>query len=193
MPQMTQPQEIQIYQIKITLLYTRPPIWRRVEVPSHIYLADLHQIIQIVMEWTESHLWEVHDKNKTYSDPKYFDEFDDIEIVDSKKMKLFDVLKRAKSKIIYVYDFGDDWEHEVVLEKKFPPEIDVDYPRCTDGKLACPPEDCGGINGFYRMLECLSDPDDEEYESMKEWVGEGYNPEYFDIEGVNKALKKLKM
>ena len=95
--------------------------------------------------------------------------------------------------MIYVYDFGDDWMHDLVLEKRFSPEPDVNYPRCIAGERACPPEDCGGIGGFYRMLECLSDPHDKEYETWKEWLGDEYDPEYFDKEEVNHILEKIKI
>jgi len=102
-------------------------------------------------------------------------------------------MKRLKSKIIYEYDFGDNWEHEISLEKKFPPESDAIYPRCIGGKMACPPEDCGGISGFYNMLDCLNDPKNNEYESIKEWLRKKYDPKHFDLEASNREIKKLKI
>lgn len=191
MPKKKKSQEIEIYRLKITLLGSKPPIWRRVEVPSHISLEKLHHIIQIVMGWDESHLWEIKIGKFTYSEPSFYDDPDDnFERHDAFMIPLCEAFKREKDKLLYNYDFGDYWEHKIVLEKKCSPEIDVKYPCCVDGELACPPEDCGGIRGFYDMLEALNNPDNEEHESYKEWVGEDYDPELFDIKKVNKFLSK---
>lgn len=193
MPQKIESQEIEIYRIKVTLAGSKPPIWRRIEVQSHASLYKLHKIIQIAMEWSECHLWEITVGKDVYSDPSCFDDDYGTPINDAKKMPLCDVLKNEKSKLIYNYDFGDSWEHKIVLEKICAPEIEVEYPRCIGGKLACPPEDCGGICGFYNMLECLNNPDDEEYESIRDWMGDDYDPEAFDIESVNRGLKSIKV
>jgi len=177
-----------IYRLKITLMETQPSIWRWVEVQSNMSLAALHQIIQIAMGWTQSHLWEFLINDKSYSDPTFYDDYDENESLDGRKTALSQVLKDVGNKIDYVYDFGDYWLHEVVLERIDTPDPDGKYPLCISGERACPPEDCGSTMGFERFLDILNDPEDEEHESMKEWVGEEYNPEKFDIMKVNDEL-----
>ena len=90
--------------------------------------------------------------------------------------------------MIYAYDFGDSWEHSVVLEKLLPAEPDATYPVCTDGKLACPPEDCGGISGFYDLLEALDDPNHERHDELSDWIGEDFDPQAFSVDSVNRKL-----
>lgn len=114
----------------------------------------------------------------------------DFPMTDADQVRLGDVLPALKSKLNYQYDFGDSWDHEIVLEKRFFPEPDVFYPRCIKGKMACPPEDCGGLPGYYNNLDILDDPQNEEYEDVRSWMGEKFNPEYFDLEKVNGLLKK---
>jgi len=91
--------------------------------------------------------------------------------------------------ILYTYDFRDSWEHELKIEKVLPPESGVRHPRCLEGQRACPPEDCGGPWGFENLLEVFNDPNDEEYEEMREWVGKDYDPEYFELDSVNRAMR----
>ena len=100
------------------------------------------------------------------------------------------LLTTEKDKIEYEYDFGDGWVHEIKLEKILPADNTMKSPVCTDGALACPPEDCGGIWGYAQMLEALKDPHHEQHEETLEWIGEEFDPELFDIETVNKLLKK---
>ena len=147
-----QPSASQIYQLKITLLDSRPPIWRRFQVPSDMNLAKLHQVIQYVMGWDDSHMHQFK-VGKTYYGTTYPDDFDGMpETKDESKARLQELVSRPKAKFVYEYDFGDSWEHEVVLEKILPPESGVHYPLCTEGKRACPPEDCGGVGGYDSLL-----------------------------------------
>ena len=90
--------------------------------------------------------------------------------------------------MIYTCDFGDSWEHSIVLEKQLPADPNTTYPVCTDGKLACPPEDCGGIPGFYDLLDALDDPNHERHEELRDWIGEDFEPEAFSPENVNRML-----
>jgi hypothetical protein len=184
----------EIYCLKISLKSSKPPIWRRVEIYSHTTLADLHRIIQVSMGWEFAHLWEFKKGDSRYGDLQYEDEdvfFSTNPLIDSNLVRIFDVLFNEKSKMIYQYDFGDCWDHEIVLEKRFPPEPDVFYPRCVNGKMACPPEDCGGLPGYYNNLNILDNPKNNEYKDVRTWMREDFDPNQFDMEKVNKALKKI--
>lgn len=176
----------QIYQIQISLVNSKPKIWRRFLTASDISLKDLHKIIQTVMGWTNSHLHQFEIGTISYA-PKEF-EVGDTE--DSAKVKLYSVLFEESQKIRYEYDFGDGWIHDIVLEKILPFDQMVKLPLCTDGKGNCPPEDCGGIWGYKDLLSIISDPKHEEYEEMVEWLGEDFNPDFFDLVTVNRLLKK---
>jgi len=175
----------QIYQIKITLKHSKPPIWRRLEVADSITLAHLHMIIQIAMGWDDSHLHQFSIGEIYYGVP---DPSDFEEVQDERRVKLNHLLTEPKQKLTYEYDFGDSWEHDVLLEKLLPPEAGVDYPRCTAGKRACPPDDVGGIWGYESFLEAIRDPKHPEHEEMLEWAGGAFDPEAFDIAAVNAIL-----
>ena len=129
--------QAEIYQLKITLKYIRPPIWRRVQVPSDIILARLHRIIQVAMGWYDSHLHQFIVGEKYYGVPS-IDEFSELELKDERRARLKEVLSKPKKKIVYEYDFGDGWEHEILLEKILQPELGVRYPRCIGGARSCP-------------------------------------------------------
>jgi hypothetical protein len=106
-------------------------------------------------------------------------------------VRLSGILGRVGSKAIYTYDFGDSWEHSLVLEKRLPVDPNIAYPVCTDGQLACPPEDCGGIPGFYDLVEALNDPNHERHEEMLDWIGE-FDPQAFSVDSVNRTLTPLR-
>ncbi|MBM4257783.1 MAG: plasmid pRiA4b ORF-3 family protein [Deltaproteobacteria bacterium] len=187
-----QSQNTQIYQLKISLAESAPPIWRRVQVPSVMLLGDLHALIQIAMGWQNSHMHQFR-VGKTCYGPLYPDDFDGVtETKDEDKVTVEEVLPKVKAKLGYEYDFGDGWEHEIVVEKILSPEQGVKYPLCLDGKRACPPEDCGGIWGYANMLEVIKDPEHPEYEEMEEWLGEEFDPDAFSVEAVNKMLRKVR-
>ncbi len=179
-----------IYQIQIALKGFKPKIWRRLLTQSDLLLSDFHKIIQIAMGWTNSHLHQFI-KNRTYYSMRMQDDdlWDDGDNVDYKKMKISDLLKNEKEKILYEYDFGDGWEHDIILEKILPCDDKIIYPICLDGKMNCPPEDCGGVWGYSDMLEILRQPDHDEYESYIEWLGEEFDPEYFDKDEINQLLR----
>jgi Plasmid pRiA4b ORF-3-like protein len=184
--------DAQIYQLKITLKNLAPPIWRRVQVSSQMTLGDLHSLMQIVMGWENSHMHQFK-VGKTYYGSSYLDDFDGAtETKAEDKITVGEVLTKPKAKITYEYDFGDSWEHEVVLEKILPSEQGVKYPTCLDGKRACPPEDCGGVWGYANLIAVINDPEHPEHEEMVEWLGEKFDPETFELEKVNKALRRIK-
>ncbi len=141
------------------------------------------------MGWTNSHLHHFM-KDRTFYTPDAEDEnpFGGTNSVYYKKVKVCDLLVKAKDKMIYEYDFGDGWIHDVILEKILPLDNSIKYPICTDGNMSCPPEDCGGMWGYYRNLEILKVPDHDEYEETIERFGEDFDPEFFDIDEVNASL-----
>ncbi len=180
-----------IYQLKITLKDIRPPIWRRVQVRSDATLAQLHWVIQISMGWTNSHLHSFNIQGNEYGVPMLEFDFDDMEVRDEQIVKLSKVIPEEKFKFSYLYDFGDSWEHEILVEKVLEADPSVHYPNCITGKRACPPEDCGGVWGYRNFLEVIQDPDHPEHEEMLEWVGGFFDPEDPDLEDVNPRLKMI--
>jgi hypothetical protein len=174
-----------IYQVKITLIGSKPPIWRTVLVPSDLKLGAFHAVIQVAMGWTESHLHQFIANKVFYGVPD--DDFG-MEIEDESKYELSQFLKKEKDSLIYEYDFGDSWEHKILLEKILPFDTKMALPVCIKGKRACPPEDCGGIWGYEELLETISDPKHPEYEDMLEWLGGEFDPEEFVLEEINDDL-----
>lgn len=142
------------------------------------------------MGWDNSHLHQFI-KNRTFYSQKMEDDdfWDEMDNVDYTDMNISDLLTLEKEKIIYEYDFGDGWEHDVILEKIVPLDKKLDYPVCVKGEMCCPPEDCGGPWGYPEMLAILKDPKNEEYEGYMEWLGGEFDPEEFDIDDVNELLQ----
>jgi len=179
-----------IYQLKITLKGFRLPIWRRFLVASTVSLEDVHDILQIVMGWTDSHMHEFSTESDRYG---VLDADFPSDIQDEAKYRLDQVLKKEKDKLNYTYDLGDDWEHEVVLEKILPFETGIALPVCLKGSRACPLEDIGGVGGYEMFLDAILDLEHPEHESMLEWIAEDidgdFDPEYFDLDEVNKLLQ----
>ncbi len=178
------------YQIQIALRRSSPKIWRRILVSPDVLLADLHKIIQTTMGWTNSHLHQFI-KDRTFYAPKadeddFWEESNDISYT---HIKISDLLKKEKDRMIYEYDFGDGWEHDIILERIEADGDNKNTPVCVAGKNNCPPEDCGGVWGYANMLEILSNPEHEEYNEYMEWCGEGFDPKYFDKDEVNEQLK----
>jgi len=180
-----------IYQLKVTLRHIRPPIWRRIQVRSDVALLKLHRILQEVMGWYDSHLHQFLIGGEYYATRSL--ELDGFgpPIISERSARLEDVISGPKMKFRYEYDFGDGWEHEILVEKVLPPAEGVRYPVCVAGARACPPEDCGGPWGYAELLEAIRDPNHKEHEEMLEWVGGGFDPEAFDLEEINRALRRL--
>ena len=176
-------------QFKITLKGIRPPIWRRFLVPEGLSLSDLHDVIQEVMGWLDGHLHQFCYERKRYGVPD--PDWDLDKILDDGTIAIQNLGLSVKDKILYEYDFGDGWEHELLLEKILPAE-ERGVPVCLKGARSCPPEDCGGPWGYENLLKALKDPEDEEYVSWKEWLPEDFDPEHFDLEGVNNRLASRK-
>jgi hypothetical protein len=180
-----------IYQIQIELLGFKPKIWRKILVPSNLKLHDFHLIIQSTMGWTNSHLHQFLKNETSYILIMSLDDIiEGMNTVDYRKMKISDLLYKENDKLIYEYDFGDGWEHDIILKKILPVEPNIKYPVCLDGKMNCPPEDCGGIFGYADMLKILKQPKHKEYDSYIEWLGEEFDPTFFDINEINELLRE---
>lgn len=180
-----------VYQIKVTLKDIRPSIWRRFQVPSRITLSKLHRILQVVMGWSNYHLHQFIVGGVYYGEPDPDDDFG-FELKIDRTAKLAQAASGAGARFISEYDFGDGWEHEIVVEKIVPPEAGVRYPICLAGKRAFPPEDCGGTPGYARFLEAIRNPEHEEHDELLQWVGGSFDPEAFDLDDINHRLRRIK-
>ena len=180
-----------IYQLKVGLRGATPPIWRRLEVPADISLARLHRIIQIAFAWDDSHLHVFQTPYGEFGIP-------DAELGHRAEapVTLEQVAPTVRSAIRYTYDFGDDWEHDVVVEKVLDRDSTISYPRCTGGRRAAPPEDCGGIWGYAELAQAVTDPTHPGHEDRLEWLGLGdaadFDPAEFDAQRVTQTLSELR-
>jgi hypothetical protein len=180
-----------VYQIKVGLRGAKPPIWRRLEVPGNVSLAKLHDVIQAAFGWYGGHL---HVFETPYGDFGAAD--GELGHRSEKPVTLEQVAPAERSKFRYTYDFGDDWEHEIVVEKLLDRQRGTTYPRCTGGRRAAPPDDCGGIGGYEMLLETLAVTSHPEHEDMLEWMGldsgEDFDPAAFDKHDVTAALPRVR-
>jgi len=182
----------QVYQFKITLLDTAPPIWRRIQV-GDCTLDKLHEAIQTAMGWTNSHLNHFRIDGARYGDPMLLAEtFEELRYKDSTTTRLSDILPAsgAPFRFEYEYDFGDGWKHEVLFEGRHPAEPGKRCPLCLDGARACPPEDVGGVGGYVDFLAAIADPDDERHDELREWIGRKFDPEAFNPVGATRRMKR---
>jgi hypothetical protein len=140
-----------------------PPVWRRILVPGNTTLLKLHDILQIVMGWEDSHLHMFTIEGSIYGDPAN-DEYGDLGTIDEAKVKSHQVIYREGQRLSYEYDFGDSWNHTLLVEKFLPPQEGVRYPMCLKGERACPPEDVGGVWGYENFLEAIRNPLQAEFE-----------------------------
>jgi hypothetical protein len=180
-----------VYQLRIELLHIQPPIWRRILVPASIKLPKLHFVLLCAMGWNGGHLHEFAFGGTRYGeqDPDFMD---DPSMRDQADAALNKALGTLKS-FTYVYDFGDDWQHRVKVEKILPPSTESRLPLCVAGSNACPPEDVGGPPGYAQFLEAINDPSHEDHQEMLEWWGGRYDAEEFDLDAVNEMLSGIKL
>ena len=175
-----------VLQLKITLEGISPKIWRRFIVKDNISFHKLHEIIQIIMSWGNYHLYSFYIGKERIGLPSDFDN----DLLNAKKIKLKDMLS-LKQKLGYVYDFGDNWEHTLIVEKILDEKDIKECPICLKGERACPPEDCGSYPGYYQLMKIKKNKKHPEYkERIVEWLGEDWNFEYFNINEINKELLK---
>ena len=179
-----------VHTIKVTLAGSQPPIWRRLQVPSTMTLRALHDVLQVAFGWEDYHMWVFETPLGRYGLPDR-----DLEISSAAAKRLGQVAPHKTDRLGYTYDFGDDWEHIIVVEAISSPEPGIAYPRCLTGRRACPPEDCGGIWGYDYLIEILTDPRHEEHQERLEWLGldspSQFDPSAFDPAQANTALAGL--
>ena len=179
-----------IYQIKMTLEGVKPPIWRRVQVSAQSTLSQLHEVIQASMGWWNYHLHSFRIEGEEYTRHSEDGSTDELDMREEQRVKLQQVLGRKGQRFSYTYDFGDNWEHRLVLEEIMPADPSRSYPVCLAGQRACPPEDCGGVYGYENVLEALRDPEHEEHQQIRTWIGRPFDPEAFSLPAVNEALQQ---
>jgi hypothetical protein len=167
-----------VHRVKLTLRGIRPPIWRRIEVASDTTLGDLAPVLEAAMGWLGGHLHMFEIDGVTYGTPDPDWDSDDL---DENDYRLGDVLPTVGAKMTWDYDFGDGWQHNVLVEAIEPVAADVLYPRCLAGKRACPPEDCGGPPGYADILEVIADADNPDHADMRDFVPLDYDSEHFDV------------
>jgi hypothetical protein len=179
-----------VHTIKVTLAGSRPPIWRRLQVPSATSLDTLHHMLQAAFGWEDYHMWVFETPAGRYGVADR-----ELQIGNAAAKRLDQLAPRPKDRLGYTYDFGDNWEHDILIEAIIDPEPGIAYPRCLTGRRACPPEDCGGIWGYEYLLEILADPAHEEHQDRIEWLGldsaDQFDPAAFDPAQANTALSGL--
>jgi hypothetical protein len=175
-----------VHRLKVTLLHSKPPIWRRVLVPSDITFGEVHDIIQDVMDWGNEHLHEFVVDGMTVGDPRVLD---GLELNDEDILRLNQMAPFAKTRFRYRYDFGDSWDHEIVVEAVQPPEAGQHYPVCIAGERAGPPEDIGGVWGYANFVEAMADRKHPDNRYYRDWWSR-WDAEAFDLEAVNRRLAR---
>lgn len=190
----------EVFQLKIVLENSKPPIWRRVLVPSELTLWELHHVIQRAMGWHNEHLYQFvvgtrQEGLRYYGDTVAF-EMDlwlqaQGEFMDDGKVRLDHLLVDEKDWIRYIYDMGDSWQHRITLETiQVKPLQQARIPRCIGGRRACPPEDSGGMPGYERALMIQADPAHPEHGDIMEWLEGPIDPAAFDCEAADAAVQE---
>ena len=173
-------------QVKVVLVWSDPPIWRRLEIPADTILVELHDLIQIAMGWENDHLFAFY-LRPPGSRSKRYHSWGELDL--ESEAPLGTVLAKRSDELIYEYDFGDSWVYRIKLEKRLPPLESAAVPRCTAGQGSCPPEDCGGISGYERMLKAIADKTHPRHDEMLAWFGDDFDSKRFDCARINKRLK----
>ncbi len=178
-----------IYQLNVALQESSPLIWRRIQVPSQMTLSQLHRVLQIIMRWDDYHLHEFRIGDKVYAEPDPEDHHLGRNVADERRVRVQKLLPGVGSSCEYIYDFGDNWRHDIMLESILPVIARKRYPVCLAGARSAPPEDAGGMGGYERYLRALFDRGHEDHEEMLAWRGQ-FDPEYFPITSVNRRLRE---
>jgi hypothetical protein len=177
---------MEVYAIKVTLLGTSPPVWRRILVDRDMTLRNLHLTLQTVMGWENSHLHQ-------FVFPKWNRDSQHgsgTKIVNESRARVGDVIGTAGERLLYEYDFGDGWQHELLLEEVLLGDESFQQ-MCVAGERCCPPEDCGGPQGFAELLEAMADANHPDHEDICAWLGD-FAPESFSKEEINRRLRRRK-
>jgi len=172
-----------VVSLKITLRNIKPPVWRRLLVQGGMTLGDLHHAIQAAMGWHDCHLHAFEIDGRQYGDPRTVDD-----VANEKRLTVNGLMKSGISSFAYTYDFGDNWEHIIAIEKTQPAIAGQSYPACIAGARNCPPEDCGGPWGYQELLEVLADPAHPEHAEQIEWIDEEFDPDAFSVETADAML-----
>jgi hypothetical protein len=181
----------QVYDLVIELCEVTPRVWRRVLVPEWISLAQLHDVLQVAMGWTDSHLHAYAVAGARYGSPD--DDWPELEFIDDRLAVLSSCVGSSVREFVYEYDFGDGWTHSIRVEGLRPPDDLQRYPICIGGANACPPEDIGGPGGYANFLEALADPSHAEHKDLLRWCGGIFDPQGFDLNAVNAALRRSRL
>ena len=180
-----------VARIRIELREIEPKLWRRVDVPLSSTLLVLHDIIQVTVGWTDSHLFEFVAGERVYSEHFPDDEFFGRKVYNAAGIRLRTLIERGVERLLYVYDFGDNWRHDVLIEEVREGAAEVDYPAFVAGERCCPPEDVGGVPGFMRFLEAALNPFHEEHDEVLTWYGKPFDPDDIDERYVRMALSTI--
>jgi hypothetical protein len=178
-------------QIRVALDGIEPPVWRRLVLPVHWNLGQLHLAIQAAFNWWNYHLHEFRIGGLRYGDPALLEDgalAGEPRVFDERDVRLRD-FEGPGTRFLYVYDFGDDWHHTVKIEKLLALEVPPKQGSCIGGARARPPEDVGGVPGYERFLEVLADPSDPDHADLKRWCGGHFDPEWFDLDLVDKNVR----
>ena len=177
----------QIFQLQVRLADVLPVIWRRVQVPGGYTLDRVHRVIQLAMGWQDYHLHSFEADGVQYGEP---DPDGELAVRDELDVRL-DAVARKGTRLLYTYDFGDWWEHDLLVEDVFVAEPDERYPRCVGGERACPPEDVGGVFGYTELLVALGDPEHPRHGELGRWAGGRFDPEAFDPELATTLIRRM--
>lgn len=182
----------QLLQLKVTLKGSKPPIWRQLIISNMVPLDRFHRVLQIAMGWESYHMHQFEAHGKVYGSVEGEAAIDLEDVLDQRKFKLHQLLATAKDAITYTYDFGDDWQHKIVVEKVLPWDPNTPQPQVIKAKGACPPEDVGGIWGYNDFLAAVKDPKNPDHEELLDWCGGEFDPNAYDLDLVNQRLLKEK-
>lgn len=177
-----------IYELYVELEDIEPLIWRRLLVPATLTLPQLHELLQLAMGWTNSHLHSFTFGKKTFG-MAAVDDFEELNMLDERRETLEAALGEGLREFLYEYDFGDSWRHRIAVKSLARPNPEWSYPLCTGGARAAPPDDVGGPPGYEEFLAAIKDPKHEEHESMLTWIGGAFDPEGFDLNAINRTLR----
>ena len=177
-----------IYRLLVTLRFVEPLVWRRFLASRDIGLADLHRVLQIVMGWPDRHFHLFSTEASSYGTPDVDMPF---VVLPEGRFRLRQIAPNVGDRFLYEYDFGDGWAHDLVVEEIVPADPEQALPLCLDGARACPPDGVGAMGGYARFLEAIANTSDPRHTSLVTWVGGSFDPEFFDVQTVNRQLGQM--
>ena len=177
-----------VFTLHLSIVGTKPLVWRRMLVRESMWLSRLHDSIQVIFDWFDyqTHAFNLDDLR--FGNPL---KRDNLTIEDDRDVTLADLDLEHRERFTYGYHFGEGWQVAIKVEKTGKIAKGVTYPHCAAGELAGPPEDCGGLDAYHDMLACIKEPQSELGREWLEWLGPDYNPSACDVDKINKSLKKL--